>query len=579
MYIESDFVNTATLDLQANRRMHNRILKYWPTTVLNGVTVMANLNLYAGGAVQESHAHKRLYNILGISVEDLKKEKWVGIEEYYLYFNPEQGTYDDISNEQLTTYLEFQAPFTVENVPVVPPLLPVYDRSAWFTAEISYEPLFVSSDANVLSDASIIDAIKADPYIVEYSIADEPVLTALALLDRNEVIFEREFKVTHRNLTNVTAIAQTDRTNNASFLKEVNIEFKFRRKPFISQITYDVYLNTIRSAVYNSVNSFPNSVKLQLLEVYHGIVPFIDNEILYQRRYRLDGLLAMKSKEFNKTITARIKTGYKKKKVSTWKKFVTIVLTIIIIVIAIIFSPVTGGGSLTLAATILTVGSLAMMGLSIILAKKDPAWAAYMGKASQVLGIAAAIVGITAIVQSMARAAAAGATATKEAATQSLIAAGKEVTVESLKAEALVVAGRMSFVESLKEITLESMGDMLIDYVKTAVSTTSINMQSMLNAATKGFQLYVKHIDPPADGLDDMTRQIEEQEQQLEDLSSAGLKDKMEYTFSSPFYNIYDFNEIMQAVPHRMTQGKIDDTFNKYYDGITSKVTYRGYLG
>lgn len=579
MYIESDFVNTATLDLQANRKMHNRILKYWPTTVLNGVTVMANLNLYAGGAVQESHAYKRLYNILGISVEDLKKEKWVGIEEYYLYFNPVQGTYDDISNEQLTTYLEFQAPFTVENVPVVPPLLPVYDRSAWFTAEISYEPLFVNSDANVLSDASIIDAIKADPYIVEYSIEDEHVLTALALLDSNEVIFEREFKVTHRNLTNVIAIAQTDRTNTASFLKEVNIEFRFRRKPFISQITYDAYLNTIRSAVYNSVNSFPNSVKLQLLEVYHGIVPFIDNEILYQGKYRLDGLLAMKSKEFNKTITARIKTGYKKKKVSTWKKLVTIVLTIIIIVIAIIFSPVTGGGSLALAATILTVGSLAMMGLSIILAKKDPAWAAYMGKASQVLGIAAAIVGITAIVQSMARAAAAGATATTEAAKQSLLAAGKEVTVESLKAEALVIAGRMGFVESLKEITFESMRDVLIDYVKNAVSTTSTNMQSMLNAATKGFQLYVKYIDPPADGLDDMTRQVKEQEQQLEDLSSAGLKDKMDYTFSSPFYNIYDFNEIMQAVPHRMTQGKIDDTFNKYYDGITSKVTYRGYLG
>jgi hypothetical protein len=311
-------------------------------------------------------------------------------------------------------------------------------------------------------------------------------------------------------------------------------------------------------------------------------VPFIDNEILYQGRYRLDGLLAMKSKEFNKTITARIKTGYKKKKVSTWKKLVTIVLTIIIIVVAVLVAIPTGGGSIAWAsaAMVLTVGSLAMMGLSIILAKKDPAWAAYMGKASQVLGIAAAIVGITAIVQSMARAAAAGATATKEAATQSLIAAGKEVTVESLKAEALVVAGRMSFVESLKEITLESMGDMLIDYVKNAVSTTtSTNMQSMLNAATKGFQLYVKHIDPPADGLDYMTRQIEEQEQQLEDLSSAGLKDKMDYTFSSPFYNIYDFNEIMQAVPHRMTQGKIDDTFNKYYDGITSKVTYRGYLG
>ena len=76
-----------------------------------------------------------------------------------------------------------------------------------------------------------------------------------------------------------------------------------------------------------------------------------------------------------------------------------------------------------------------------------------------------------------------------------------------------------------------------------------------------------------------MTRQVQEQEQQLEDLSSAELKDKIDYTFSSPFYNIYDFNEIMQAVPYTMTQGMIDNTFNKYYDGVTSTVKYRGYLG
>jgi uncharacterized protein Yka (UPF0111/DUF47 family) len=137
----------------------------------------------------------------------------------------------------------------------------------------------------------------------------------------------------------------------------------------------------------------------------------------------------------------------------------------------------------------------------------------------------------------------------------------------------------MSFGEALKEITFESMGDMLVEMVKNSVSTTSTTMQSMLNTATKGFQLYAKYIAPPDDGLDDMTRQVEEQEQELEDLSSADLKDKIDYTFSSPYYNIYDFNEVMQAIVYNMTQGKIDETFNKYYDGVNSKVTYRGYLG
>ena len=121
---------------------------------------------------------------------------------------------------------------------------------------------------------------------------------------------------------------------------------------------------------------------------------------------------------------------------------------------------------------------------------------------------------------------------------------------------------------------------MLVDFVKSAWSkTTSFNMQSMLDNTTRAFQVYTKYINPPADGLDDLSRQVEGQERELEDLSSSGLKDKIDYTFSSPFYNVYDFNEVMQAIPHRMTQGTVEDTFNKYYDGTTSKVKYRGYLG
>lgn len=583
MYIEQDFVGPATLDLQANRKMHNRLLRYWPTKVVNGVVVMDRLYLYAGGSVQESTNHKKIYNILGISVEDLKKENWKGVENYYLYFNVVQGTYDDISNTQLDTYIEFQAPFTGKSVPEAPE----NDRSVWFESELSYEPLKVDSLSNALSDSEIIAKVIANPYIVEYSIEDEHVLTALALLDVNGVVFEREFKVTYRGLTTVTFTSQTSVDNAATFVKECNIDFRFRRKPETTQLAYAAYLDAIRTAIYNSVGKPYGSVYTQLLTIYHSIVPFIDNEIVLKHLsidgfnislgyYRKDGLQAMKSKEFNKTITARLKTGYKKKKVSSWKKFVTVVVVVVIVVVSVLTGQVYG---LTAAATVLTVGSLAMMGISIILAKKDPAWAAYIGKASQVLGIAAAIVGITAIIQNMARAAAAGATATKEAATQSLIAVGKEVTVDSLKAEALAIAGRMSFVETLKTVTFDSMQELLVEFVKDSISTTSMNMQSMMNMATKGFQLYTKYIDPPADGLDDMTRQVTEQEQQLEDLSSSGMKDTIDYTFSSPFYNIYDFNEIMQAVPHRLTQGKIDDTFNKYYDGVTSTVRYRGYLG
>lgn len=528
MYIEQDFVGPATLDLQANRKMHNRLLRYWPTKVVNDVVVMDKLYLYAGGSVQESTNHKKIYNILGISVEDLKKEKWKGIENYYMYFNVVQGTYDDLTNEQLDTYIDFQAPFTEKSVPEALE----FDRSIWFISELSYEPLKVDALSNALSDNEIITNIEANPYIVEYSIEDEHVLTSLALLDVNSVVFEREFKVTNRGLTEVVVASQTSKDNAGTFVKEANVEFRFRRKPEVSQIAYDAYLKSIKTAIYGSVYAPHGSVYIQLLEIYHGIVPFIDNEILYSGNYRLDGLQAMKSKEFNKTITARLKTGYKKKKVKTWKKIVTKVIEVIIYVAYALsgFNPI-----------VLTIGSLVMYALAYVVAKHDPAWAAYIGKSAQRIGTVAAIATIYDIAQNYVR-----------------------------------KAGE----EAIKEMTAEEIKDALIDAFKDAIAnSTSFNTQNVLSWVTKGFQAYIKYINPPADGLDDMARQAAEQKRQLEDLSSPELKDKIDYMFSSPFYNIYDFNEIMQAVPHSMTQGKIDATFNKYYDGVTSKITYRGYLG
>lgn len=573
MYIEQDFVGPATLDLQANRKIHNRLLRYWPTKVVNGITVMDRLYMY-NGRVIDTPNHRKIYNILGMNIETLRRENWKGVATYYLYFKVVQGTYDEVSNTQLDTYLEFQAPFTVKSVPGAL----TNDRSEWFESELSYEPLKVDSLSNALSDAEIIAKVLANPSVVEYSIEEEHVLTALALLDINEVVFERQLNVTSRGLTDVKFTSQTSGTNTATFIKEVNIAFKFRRKPKTTQLAYDEYLEKIRTMMYNSVNVPHGSIYTQLLEVYHGMVPFVDNEIIYSGYYRKDGLQAMKSKEFNKTITARLKTGYTKKKVKWWKKLLTIVVVIIIIIVSIFYPPAFGLGQLAWSGLVLSIGSLAMMGLSVILAKSDPAWAAYIGKMANVLGIAATIVGVVTIVQNMARVLTQK--GLEEAAKQALLEEGKEVTKEALKQQMASMAADYTLSTALNDITMDSMQDMLVDFVKSAWSkTTSFNMQSMLDNATRAFQVYTKYINPPADGLDDLSRQVEGQERELEDLSSSGLKDKIDYTFSSPFYNVYDFNEVMQAIPHRMTQGTIEDTFNKYYDGTTSKVKYRGYLG
>ena len=529
------------------------------------------------GRVIDTPNHRKIYNILGINIETLKRENWKGVATYYLYFNVVQGTYDEITNADLDTYLEFQAPFITKSVPEAL----TNDRSEWFESELSYEPLKVDSLSNALSDAEIIAKVLADPSVVEYSIEEEHVLTALALLDINGVVFEKQLAVTARGLTDVTFTSQTSGSNTGTFIKEVNIEFKFRRKRETSQFVYDEYLEKIKSMIYNSVNVPHGSIYTQLLEVYHSIVPFIDKEILYSGYYRKDGLQAMKSREFNKTITARLKTGYTKKKVKWWKKLISIVVVIIIVIVSIFYPPAFGLTQLAWSGLVLSIGSLAMMGLSVILAKRDPAWAAYIGKMANVLGISATIVGIVTIVQNMATKI--GGEGLKEAAKEALkdqaidfaTEEGKQVLKEKMQSMALNYLGT-----AMKEITVDDMQNMLVDFVKTAWNkSTSFNMQNMLNISTKAFQVYTKYINPPADGLDKMSREVKAQEKELEDLSSPGLKDKIDYAFSSPFYNIYDFNEVIQAIPHRMTQGTIDDTFNKYYDGTTSKTKYRGYLG
>ena len=590
MYIEQDFAGPATLDLQANRKMRNRILRYWPKKTVDGVEILDYLYMYRNGSVQKSENHLKIYSILGIKVADLDAQKWTGIENYYAYFKVMQGDQDNLAASDLVDYIDALSPITEKSLPT----LTENDVSVWYSANIGYAPLKVTLADSALSDAEIVNRIKLDPYLATYSLSEEK-LTALVLLDVNEDIFERKFTVVSRILEPVSSLAHTSKDNLTSVVKEISLVMTYRRKKGAGSVL-TTFAESMLGKIANAAYSIGKVLDTQLTIIYRDNVPFVDSDILLMQQvsdntlfsgvfassgYKVEGLRAMKGREFNTTITSRIDTGFTKKKVSRWKKLVTIVVTIIIVVLAIIAAIPTGGNSLGLAATILTVGSLAMMGLSIVLAKSDPAWAAYIGKASTVLGYLAAIAGIINIVNQMAKGIAA------EAGKEGIKDAGKEVVADSIK-EIGKEAGKeavkeMTFQEAvtvIKDLSFEQLSDALVAFAKASFSsTTSMSMTNVLNWATKGFQIYTKYIAPPDKGVDDLKDKVAAQEEVLEDLTGPGLKDKIDYTFSSPYYNIYDFNEFMQGIPHSMTQGKIDEAFNKYYDGTTSKVKYRGYLG
>ena len=590
MYIEQDFAGPACLDLQANRRIRNRILRYWPTVVVDGVPILTKLIIYMSGFVLQTPSHLKLYKLLGIKLDELLEEEWEGIDNYYLYFKIVQGLEEDLSTAVLERTVMDMAPFTEKSVNTAPEP----DRSEWITTEISYQPLNVSSSDNVPSNDQIISTIRNTPQVASYDAINSNLLTVVALLDTNDDLFEKKFSVRNVTLTEVDQYLQINRMNKSKVFKEAGLTMQFRRK-LVEDTVQDSVLGAVASYI-NGISIAETNLDVQAKRLYRTLVPFTDDDLILSRErglvhtplgpeiigstvsgYKVSGLRAMPSRTFNKTILRQLESGYTEKKVSGWKKALTMIAVMVIIVVAW-FTPV-GWGAFAWASTVLTIGTLAMIGLSVILARHDPAWAAYIGKSTVVLGYVATAVGIINIVSTLVKSLAAEAVkeAAKEAAKEAGKEAGKEVIKELSLQEAITVIENLSF---------DQLSDALVGMIKTSFSsTTSMNMTNVLSWVTKGFQLYTKYIAPPDKGVDDLQKKVNEQEAVMqaeginEDLSSPSLKDKIDYVFSSPLYNIYDFNEYMQGIPYSMTEGKINQSFNKYYDGTTSKVKYRGYLG
>jgi hypothetical protein len=605
MYIEQDFAGPAALDLMANRKMRNRILRYWPKTVVNGVECLDKLYLYhKGGGVQQSENHNKLYNILGIKIKDLQGENWKGIDAYWIYFRVEWGNQDDLTVAQLLNFVDNLAPLTVDstNIPVVVRTPPVPDASVWYEVDLEYEPIGMTAEVLAKPVDEVLAYIKANPRELSFA-EEEDELTAIALLDETEEAFERKFRIVSIGLVQVVHPAQTSKYLNIKYIKNYKILMEFRRKPK-SVLAETAYLSTIvdEIAANNEIVRL-GSIDIKLRQNYADIVPFIDTDIIlgteyslvdddglplsFRERsrgakyYKVAGLTEMKAREFNKTITARITTDFRKEKVKFWKKLLTAVITIVIIVVAIWFALPTGGNSLYAAAAVLSAGSLGMMAISIVIAKHDPAWGAYIGKAATTLGVLASIVGVMNIVNNMIQALGKemAKEAAKEAAKKAALEAGKDVAIEAGKG-ALKEITMASVVDMAKEMSMDQLGDVAMAVMKNAwASTTSMNLTNVLSWVTKGFQYYVKSIDPPDEGLAEKANQLAEQQKQLEDLTGPTLKDKIDYAFSSPHSNIYDVNEYMQTMPYAMTQGRIDASLSKYYDAVTSSQKYKGYIG
>jgi len=183
----------------------------------------------------------------------------------------------------------------------------------------------------------------------------------------------------------------------------------------------------------SDIDSRTNGLWLQSGNKYYLVADVIDNPAAY----------GLKRKEVYKYILETIDSGYKKKKVSWWKK----ALAIVIFVVAFVFAPVTGGASTAAAKTAyaLLFASLVLTILTVVFAALgQEEWAsafASVNKAIEPLVIVASIylmfTAVTAKIE-----------AAKQAAAQNLQKAAADVTVQELASEILSGAAD-SFIDDI----------------------------------------------------------------------------------------------------------------------------------
>ena len=184
MYVVTDRLTPAITGFASAMRARNMVLEHWPTADESGITLFGKLYYYQNGAVQESESHERMYAMLGIKVEDLKAEEYLGIDSCWIYMKRIDLDYE-ISKVDIGNYINTE--------------LPLVDTSSqWVTVDLVYTP--ASTDIPLtITDAEILAKVEASSPDIWFSHEDDHTCTAMAMLDTDELLFERTYSVVNRS--------------------------------------------------------------------------------------------------------------------------------------------------------------------------------------------------------------------------------------------------------------------------------------------------------------------------------------------------------------------------------------------
>lgn len=600
-------------------RIKNTVLRYWPTKWVNGVLVMDKLFIYtkSKGVIDNTRTRK-LYPLLNMSAEDLRKEQWDGIENYYIYWQRFDPNYI-LTPEEIKSYIDLYA-------------TPEED---WKSAVITYNPMR-PIEANI-SNTGIISYINsADSDTIVFTTErynsieneNEPInrLLGIALLDVNNVLFDKEFIIQNKKIGFRNALQTTSKdlflgstSQYSKVILKANIKVKYKLKTdvdlsdpaiasFINKIKkrlealddpekmwYDLEYVTAASRIQKqNVASQENSINASLKNMYIDTIDVSEDDLTYVEDLNVrkvyhtkkSGLQAMKAKDFVPYFGKSLKTGYTEEEAKWYEKLIAIVLAIVVVVVAVFSGGAAIGGLSALvgasASTVfmfmgafalaLSIGTFLLQGLAMLAGERGlHGFAAYIGKVVNFLGVVSTIAGIVSVYAAFKTALAQQ--VAKEAATTALKEAGKEVTSEALeqaianvvvKDVAISEVGLKTIAETAKTMLLGSAKQSIMDIVNKTVSAVNWTANYFMQKDLAAMQGELTAQEAKADEL----------KQEYE--KYKGSVDKVYYSTSemydgyyNPYFNDFELStgegpdRIWATKAHWRCQNSIDGIFPK----------------
>lgn len=580
------------------KRIKNIFIKNWPKKVADNIEVFDTFYMYIKGVgVLDDDAHKKIYNLLNIDIKkDLRDQDYTGIDNVYLYLKSYDTT-NTLTNGELAQWINNAIALNTET----------------HTARINWTSELEPSRSTLATNQEIIDKIATTPYAFTWSNnvasateGDWPEdALGLAILDSDQVLFQREVRVVSRSVSKVE-VAKTDllydTKTTTKYKLNAALEIKYKRVIFAGDPITDAYLDKVVSIV----NSFPDwkpdksiaksvlydiateskthPINQQLLDMYLQIHPLTDTLLHDQYgNIKVSGVENLKVKEFAELLPKIVESGYTETPAKWYEKILVAVLVVIVIVAAVLTGGAAASGLTGVAAVaafsasfalIVTIGSVILSIAQGYLMKKGKyALGGFIGRSVKFLGVLSTIAGVVAMVTGIA--------AAWQKAKEAVAQKAKDELKKQIAKEALTDIGKDVAIEAVEEIALDEIETTVMDtamemisqtFASATKSTASI-IQSVISTINQGFQLYVQYVEAPKEEeeLEAKQAELEAQEKELENMTRPDGIDQVNRYLDDPFYNWVDqMTSINTAQMCRMmTEDKVVNKFDKYYDSGT----------